>query len=405
MRFSHVLSALLIGSSACLLSACSSTQPTYSTLTLNPKEDAKLLAKHQDIAADVLFLQNEEKIAVFRNMEKIGPSRTVYAGETFLELPQQSQNLDAVTFSVDGNTFTATDYIDQQRVAGLIVIKDGNILYERYGLGNTENSRWVSFSVTKSVVSMLFGAAVKDGYIKSVDEKVTDYLPHLKGSPYDQTTIRNLLQMASGVAWDETYSSPDSDVAQASYETLALYDYLNKKERVANPGEKFNYNTAETNLAGTLLRSAIGNNLSDYLTQKIWQPFGMESDAQWRLTEAGGGEFGGCCISATLRDYARLGLFALANGQLADGTQILEKNWLKDSTAPSQGNPGYGYFWWLTGGEDVYQARGIFGQGIYINPNENIIIAIQSARKEAASRYDGKMQTVLFDALVKAVSN
>lgn len=371
-------------------------------LFLSPADDSKYLPANQTIDNDVLFLKDEAKVAAFRNMEKIGPAREVLAGDYVLTLPRKTQILDAVSYELDGKTYTTKDYINQQRVAGLIVIKDGNILYEQYGLGNTEDSRWVSFSVTKSVVSMLFGAAVKDGYIKSVDEKVTDYLPRLKGSPYDQTTIRNLLQMASGVAWDETYSDPNSDVAQASYETLSLYAYLSKKERVAAPGEKFNYNTAETNLAGTVLRSAIGNNLSDYLTQKIWQPFGMETDASWRLTEPGGGEFGGCCISATLRDYARLGLFALANGKLADGTQVLPSDWMADSTAPSQGSPGYGYFWWLSA-DGIYQARGIFGQGIYINPEENIVIAIQSARKDATSRFDGRMQTALFNALVEEI--
>ncbi len=142
----------------------------------------------------------------------------------------------------------------------------------------------------------------------------------MKGSAYDNTTIKDLLQMASGVQWNEDYADPDSDIATASWQTPSLYDFLRDKPRVAEAGERFNYNTAETNLAGTLLRSAIGNNLSSYLSEKIWQPFGMEADASWQLTEPNGGEFGGCCINATLRDYARLGLFALENGTLADGT-------------------------------------------------------------------------------------
>ncbi len=295
------------------------------------------------------------------------------------------------------------EYFTKQRVAGLLVIKDGRIVYERYGLGNDETTRWVSFSVAKSVVSMLFGAAVKDGYIKSVDESVTDYLPRLKGSSYDQSTIRNLLQMASGVVWNEDYADPESDVATATYQTLNLYEYLRHKPRNAKPGERFNYNTAETNLAGTLLRSAIGNNLSTYLTDKIWKPFGMEADAYWQLTESGGGEFGGCCINATLRDYGRLGLFALANGRLADGTEVLPASWMAESIAPSKGYNGYGYFWWLTAA-GAYQAMGIFGQGIYIDPARNVVIALHSARTSASKDSDWELQNALFSALADAVS-
>jgi len=252
-------------------------------------------------------------------------------------------------------------------------------------------------------VSMLFGAAIQDGYIKSVDEKVTDYLPRLKNSVYDQSSIKNLLQMASGVAWNEDYADPDADVNQADWNTLALYEFLRNKPRDAAPGEKFNYNTAETNLAGTLLRSAIGNNLSIYLQDKIWQPFGMESDAYWQLTEPGGGEFGGCCINATLRDYARLGLFAMSGGVLADGSRVLPEGWMAESIAPSKGFDGYGYFWWLneTAG---YEASGVFGQGIYINPEANVVIALHSSRKHASHPDDWPLQDALYQALTNALS-
>jgi CubicO group peptidase (beta-lactamase class C family) len=208
--------------------------------------------------------------------------------------------------------------------------------------------------------------------------------------------------MSSGVAWNEDYADPESDLNSASWDTLGLYEYLRHKPRVSEPGVVFNYNTAETNLVGTLLRSAIGNNLSTYLSEKIWRPFGMESDANWLLNEPGGGESGGCCISATLRDYGRIGLFALSNGQLEDGTRVLPDDWMSDSTAPSRGNGGYGYLWWLL--EDgIYRASGIFGQGIYINPGKNVVIALHSARPVASRRTDWDLQLAFFDALVKAV--
>ncbi|MEJ2088765.1 MAG: serine hydrolase, partial [Gammaproteobacteria bacterium] len=158
------------------------------------------------------------------------------------------------------------------------------------------------------------------------------------------------------------------------------------------------------NLAGTLLRAAIGNNLSTYLTDKIWKPFGMEADAYWQLTEPGGGEFGGCCINATLRDYGRLGLFALGGGVLADGTRVLPAGWMDESTTPSKGYEGYGYFWWLNP-DGSYQASGIFGQGIYINEDENVVIALHSAREHASKEEDWPLQGALFAALAKAVAD
>jgi CubicO group peptidase (beta-lactamase class C family) len=367
---------------------------------IDPADDEK----HFGSPNNTLFWTPEQQVAGYRNSKKISFTRKVKSGDSIRTLPYAKVHLDDVKIHVDQTSMTVDEYFNRQSVAGLLVIKDGDILYERYGLGNTADSKWISFSVAKSVVSMLIGAAIQDGYIKSVDEKVTDYLPRLKGSSYDQSSIKNVLQMASGVQWNEDYADPESDVAQATWVTTELYDYLRNKPRDEVPGDVFNYNTAETNLAGTLLRSAIGNNLSSYLSEKIWKPFGMESDAFWNLTEQGGGEFGGCCINATLRDYGRIGLFALANGRLADGTQVLPPGWMQESTMPSKGYRGYGYFWWLTA-EDIYTATGIFGQGIYINRQENVVIALHSARGVASNDLDWELQDALYAALTTAIKD
>jgi CubicO group peptidase (beta-lactamase class C family) len=367
---------------------------------IDPADDAN----HFGPPEETLFWTPEQKVAGFRNSDEIFWTRTIESGETPLHLPEALVELGDVIVRVNEDTMTVDDYFKRQNVAGLLVIKDGQIVYERYGLGNTENSRWISFSVSKSVVSLLFGAAIKDGYIKSVDEMVTDYLPRMAGSSYEQATIKNVLQMASGVEWNEDYADPESDVSSVDWHTLMLLDQLSNKPRIAAPGEVFNYNTAETNLAGTLLRSAIGNNLSTYLSEKIWKPYGMEADASWNLTEDGGGEFGGCCINATLRDYGRLGMFALADGRLPDGIEVLPEGWMTESTTPSQGNNGYGYFWWLVD-EGVFGASGIFGQGIRINRDANVVIAIQSARDDAGERSDWAWQVALYYALTEAVSD
>lgn len=352
-------------------------------------------------AADtsILFLQGQEKIEAFRSQRQIAPTREIAAGDVPLALervPADTDGLEIAGLSLD-------DYLEQANVAGLMVVQDGKVLLERYRYGNDVDTSWISFSVTKSVVSMLIGAAIQDGYISSDSDLVTAYLPALKGSGYDNVTVRNLLQMSSGVQWNEDYDDPKSDVASAPYATLALYEYLSAKPSVAKPGEKFNYNTAETNLAGTLLRSAIGNNLSTYLSSKIWRPFGMRANAVWNLTELDGGEFGGCCISATLDDYARLGLFAMADGVLADGSRVLPEGWMQRSIEPSAGYEGYGYFWWLLG-DGRYRAAGIFGQGIYIDPENQLVIAMHSAWDKADTPQDDSLKLAAFDALSKHFS-
>jgi len=388
----------------CWLIALSALPVLAQAPYVDPATDAEFFGQQENI----LFWTPQQQVAGYRNMDSIAPVRWVRAGEFPLQLPEKPVDLDAVELANAGAKMTVADYFEKQSVAGLLVIKDGVIVYERYGLGNDRNSRWISYSVTKSITSMLVGAAILDGYIESVDEKVTDYLPRLKGSAYDKSSIRNILQMASGVEWDETYADPEADINQSNWETLELYKYLSAKPAVGKPGKTFNYNTAETNLVGNVLRAAIGNNLSTYLEEKIWQPFGMEADASWGLTEEGGGEFGGCCINATLRDYGRLGLFALNSGRLPSGERVLPEHWVRDSITPSKGSSRYGYLWWLGQG-GVFEASGIFGQGILINPSENLVIALHSARPDASKDEDWALQSELYkaiaDALQKAASD
>ncbi|MEM7705864.1 MAG: serine hydrolase [Pseudomonadota bacterium] len=367
--------------------------------SIDPADDSS----HFGPPERLLFWNSAQKVAGFRNMTRILPTRRIAAAAKPRPFPVAEVDLDELEFDAGGGVLTTREYMKRKNVAGLLVLKDGTIRYERYALGNAKDTPWVSFSVAKSVVSMLIGAAIQDGYIESVDERVTDYLPRLKGSSYEQSTIRNLLQMASGVEWNEDYDDPTSDVSTANWETLALYEFLGSKLNAAPPGQRFNYNTAETNLAGTLLRSAIGNNLATYLSERIWIPMGMEFDASWNLTEPGGGEFGGCCINATLRDYARLGVFAMNDGRLPDGTRVLPEGWMQESTSPSKAFPGYGYFWWLER-EGVFRASGIFGQAIYIDTQRKVVIAQHSARDAAFTTEDMILQLSLFRALSRAVA-
>jgi len=184
--------------------------------------------------------------------------------------------------------------------------------------------------------------------------------------------------MSSGVAWNEDYADPQSDTALAPGGGLALIDYMKVLPRVAEPGVVFNYNTGETSIAGALLRAAIGNNLATYLSHKIWRPFGMESDASWLIDSPGGHEYGGCCINATLRDYARIGLIALNDGVTPLRQRVVPQGWMRESVAPSPAYDGYGYYWWLFG-DGAYGGLGIFGQMIWIDPARNVVIAQHAA--------------------------
>ena len=280
-------------------------------------------------------------------------------------------------YTVDADTFDLNAFVSHNHIVGLLAIRDGNVVLERYAQGNTRDTRWYSFSVAKSVLSMLVGAALKDGFISSIDVPVSDFLPVLRGSAYDDVTLRQAMTMSSGVAWDEDYADPQSDIAQTGGSALDRLRYLLRKPRVAAPGSTFNYNTEETNLVGAVLRAAIGNNLATYLEDRIWRRFGMEHDANWLLLSESGAEHGGCCLSATLRDYGRLGLFALRNGRLTDGSSVLPEGWMEASTTASAANDRYGLLWWLRPNH-AFAAVGIYGQAIYINPSCRLVVVTHS---------------------------
>lgn len=343
-----------------------------------------------------LFLPDAERRIVFGETAYFAPTRPLLAGDAVYPLVAKPVELGDVKYTVGGESFHLRDFLQREPLMGLIVIKDDNILLEHYAGDHGPERLWISFSVTKSVNSMLIGAAIEDGYIRSVDDRVGDYLPRLRDSEYADVTIENILHMASGVEWDEDYTDPESDVSKAgALNGVALTDHLAGLGRAHPPGEVFNYNTGEANLVGEVLRAAIGNNASTYLTHKIWQPFGMEFDATWLIDRPGGVETGGCCISATLRDYARLGIFAMHDGVLPSGERVLPEGWMAASTQPSEGYEGYGYQWWLNG-DGSFNASGIFGQKIYVNPDKKLVIAAHSnAPTATGSDYAAHLASVL----------
>jgi CubicO group peptidase (beta-lactamase class C family) len=331
------------------------------------------------------------QVNTFRNIDRLFPTRTVSRGESVYPLPV-GRPLTNFKFVSNGKDYDLYDYVSLNRVTGLLVIKDGKIALERYELGNTDKTRWMSMSIIKSFTASLVGAAIKDGYIKSVDERVTNYLPQFVGSAYEGVTIRNLLQMASGVKWDETYTNPASDRRQMlelqnSQKAGAVLELMAKLPRAAEPGTRWNYSTGETHIVGALVRAAVKKPVAQYLSERIWAKFGMESDATWWLESPDGLEVGGSGLSATLRDFGRLGLFLLGRGK-AGGQQVLPEWWINEATSPKMVGGklvGYGYMIWTvpyasgTINEGAFEALGIFGQHIYVNPRENVVIVVWEA--------------------------
>jgi len=352
-------------------------------------EDMRGLILHLPTNTDVLFWSVSQRDAAFRALDRIpilSKSRIISGGNKIYSLPKGAPL--AIGTDVDA-------YMQDQRTAALVIVHKGKVRLEKYGLNFRPGKRWTSFSVAKSLTSTLVGAAIQDGHIKSIDDKVSDYIPDLKGSVYDDVSIRQLLTMTSGVKWNEDYGDPKSDVAlfnahKAEPGMDVTVSYMRKLKREAPPGTKWVYKTGETNLIGVLVSSATGKNLSDYLSEKIWGPFGMEQDASWILGSTGH-EISGCCIQASTHDFARFGLFMLGMG-IAKGKPVLPGGWIDAATqkkvASSRPGFGYGYQWW-TWDDGTYMARGIFGQGILIDPKRKLVIASNSNWPYASDRQGG----------------
>ena len=324
-------------------------------------------------------------------METLFRVKVIKRGSRVHPLPRAATSIDP-TFSYGGKTFTVDQYMAAYNASGVLVIKDGRILLERYAMGRKPQDRWTSFSVAKSVTSTLVGAAIQEGRIRSINDPVTDYIPELKGSGYDGVTVRQLLMMSSGVKWNEDYADPKSDVAVAGSvvedpKVNPIVSYMRRLPRANPPGAKFNYNTGETDLVGVLVSRAVGKPLAQYASEKLWKPYGMERDGIW-VTDLGGHERGGCCMSMTLRDYGRVGQFILDGGK-AEGKQVVPDWWVGQATTPQLTSGtrerGYGYFWWMPD-SGAYEARGIFGQSITTFRDERLIIVVNSAWPVAGSR-------------------
>jgi CubicO group peptidase (beta-lactamase class C family) len=357
-------------------------------------------------------MRPDVEVNTFSHSDKLFPVRVLKRGEKVRELPRAKTTLKNVRFESGGKTYDLFDYLSLNRVAGLLVLKNGEIVLEDYELGAGPETRWTSFSMAKSVVSTMIGAALKDGAITSLDDPVTKYVPALKGGAYEDVTVRNVIQMASGVKWDETYTDPKSDrrklldiqLAQKPGSVLA---FMNGLQRAGAPGTVWNYNTGETAVVGAVLEGATKKPLAEYVSEKIWKPWGMEADAEWWLESPNGMAWGGSGLEARLRDFGRIGLLAAAEGAM-DGKRVVPDGWFDEAGSGKEiggKRVEYGYLWWTFPKGDAlndgaFEARGIFGQHMYVNPREKVVIVVWSARPKptGSTVVDDR---ALFGAVVK----
>lgn len=336
----------------------------------------------------LLFWSQQQKEELFPIMYAVFPSKIVPNSSAIYSLPKG----DHLQLKWKDST-TLSSYFKSNHIGGVIVLQDGKIRLEKYAKGVNENTLWTSFSVAKSVTSLLVGAAIKDGYIKHLDDSLQKYIPELKGHDYGNVTVEQLISMTSGMDWNEDYSDPHSDVAQMYLQpcdgkTSHILTYMKSLEAIKSGKHPWNYSTGETDLVGILVQKATGMSLAEYLSKKIWKPMGMQNDAYWLTDECSGLNIGGSGLSSCLCDYARLGLLMLNNGEI-NGESVVAEVWKKSATSilhpiDDKGN-GYGYLWWCFK-DGSYAAIGIFGQFIYVNPKKRLVIAQVAAWPKAGGK-------------------
>ena len=372
--------AFLAGAAALAMAGCSTVgiqtaEPAAIVTQSVPETMASL-----DPADSILFWSAERRSAAFRDMEGLFPGLEAAQTGSVRDLPRGT-SLDSETVAA------ARAFMAQTDAAGLMVLRDGRVAFQEYALGFRPDERWTSFSVAKSLTSTLLGAAIADGAIEGVDQKVTDIIPALAGTAYDGVTVGQIATMTSGVRWNEDYTDPNSDVAKmlavtpVPGESQAI-TYARTLTREAPAGEKWVYKTLETNLLGLIVEEATGRSLADYAGEKIARPAGFAGKLFW-MQDLTGGNIAGCCISLRLSDYARFGQFVLEGG---DG--VVPQGWFARATAPSvpfENAPGfgYGYQWWTY--PEAFGAQGIFGQAITIVPEKSLVVAVVSNWPTATS--------------------
>ncbi|MGQ3082466.1 MAG: serine hydrolase domain-containing protein [Hydrogenophaga sp.] len=326
----------------------------------------------------------------YRNVDRLFATRVIARG-TPRELVRGQEV--QVQVPVGGHALSLGQFMDRNNVAGLLVMRDAAVVLERYGLGLRADERWSTMSTVKSMTAMLVGAAVGDGAIADIADPVTHYLPQLAGSVYDGVTVQQLMTMSSGVRWSEEYGDRDSDVNRYSRSLAGkvpggVLQLMRGLQRAEPAGTTWRYNTGDTYLLGALVCAATAMPLATYMSQRIWQPCGMEFDAYYTLESDDGTEIGGSRAGMALRDIGRFAQLVLNDGVTSQGERVLPQGWVDAAATPafalpdeSQRSPhrrtlglvAYGYSWWLDNDGGMW-ALGHCGQRIYIHRRERLAV-------------------------------
>jgi len=373
---------------------------------------------------NVMATTPENQAATLPDQDQVWPVRVIRRGDAVRPLPLHARSLADLTFEVGDVRLSIGDYMARRRTAGLLILKHGQIALERYGMGSGPHSRPTSYSTAKSITSTLVGAALHDGAIGSLDDRCDLYLRRLRGSAYEGVTVRNVMRMCSGVAWSEQHDGQFKlGRLQRALERRrpdCILDLLCALSSAQPQGVVFNYSTVDSCVLGALVAAATGRPLADYCAETIWKPAGMEANGYWALDAEGGLELGGAGVSARLRDVGRFGQLVLEDGEAFNGRRVLPPGWRDlagqpDSAPTAFGRlmpgslAGYGYQWWAlppkpTGiHRGAFLASGAFGQYIYVNPTEQVVVAIQSAWRQHQDS-DAEAETfALLGAAVRAL--
>jgi CubicO group peptidase (beta-lactamase class C family) len=357
----------------------------------------------------------------FHNIDKLGfRLDTVRRAGPVLALAPAARPF-TLSYTVNGKPYTLEEYFYQNHVTGFLILRDTSVLFERYFHGSTAESRFVSQSISKSLVAVLVGIAVDRGLIKSVDDPITRYLPELASSGYKDASVKNVLQMATGVGYSENYQDSTSGAARIGAALVAgaqsFRDFtVSMKPTTIPPGTKFEYQSVNTQALGMLVEKVTGKSLNEFASEALWQMLGAERDGWFYRAKSQKDVCAFACFNATLRDYGRFGLLMLNNGT-SGGRRIVSEEWVRQSTtgdapylergsAPG-GRMGYGYQWWLPAGHPgVFQAIGIYGQSIWVDPANRLIIVQTSAWPTPIGSLDLYMHnTALRTAIASAVSS
>jgi CubicO group peptidase (beta-lactamase class C family) len=366
------------------------------------------------------IFEPENIVWTHQHMAELFPSRTISKGERTHRLNSYPRPLGATSFQIGDESLTVDEFLTRNHTQGIVVLHKGTIVFEKYFGEANESTRFTTWSVGKSITSTLVGIAIKDGLIESVNDPLTVYIPELIGTAYDGVSIAQVLQMSSGVKFNEDYANDGTSDVWDYFGATMLSNKAPANEmaatypRASEPGTVFNYNTAETQILGWLLKNVTGKSPSTYLEKEIWQPLGMSHDATWLMDSWGeqGMEMTGCCLNAALRDWARFGQFFLEDG-MHHGETLLPDGWVAQATTPSASHlefseengsteSGYQYQWWAMG-DGRYSAEGVYGQFIFIDPKNEVVIAKASTWPTAWRGAEAEEALLAFEAIIKAL--